>query len=103
MDVVPLSLAKMHLRVIGDAENELIQHYIGGATSYIKKYLNRTSLPGEDESPQIIEKDVQDAALLLIADMYEFREAKFVGQNNAVTENPAVVAKLYPYRLEIGI
>lgn len=101
MDVVSLELAKLHLRVSGNSEDVLIKHYIEGATSYILNYTNRKTLPGSDESPANIPKDIQDAALLLVADSYENREAKILG--TIVAENPAAHAKLHFYRINIGI
>ena len=73
MALIPLDLAKAHLRVDHDEEDTLIQSYIEFAEDYVTRYCDRTEpwaeLPGA----------VQAAALLIIGDLYENREAQSAG------------------------
>lgn len=77
---ISLSLAKEHLRVVTDGEDELIALYITTAREYTEKYQNRVFVSGdpdvETEAPGELEKA---AMLLIIGHLYENREAVNVG------------------------
>lgn len=90
--VVTLSEAKLHLRVTSTSEDSLITLYIEAAQEYIQNFLNRPSVP--------YTASVRSAALLIIGDLYEHRQANLDMQSYV---NPTVMNLLYPYREEIGI
>ena len=92
MSVVTLAEAKQHLRVTSNDEDALIELYVGAAMDHIKKYLNR-------EPP--VTFAIKAAALLIMADLYENREAQLIG--DSVNENPAVYRLLFPYRDRMGV
>lgn len=82
---VTLTLAKQHLRVETDDEDDLILSYMEAATAWIERYC------GDNYDPYAPE--LNQAELLLIGSMYETREA-------AVSETPpAVEALAGPFRL----
>lgn len=99
MAIVSLSEAKDHLRVNQTTEDTLIQLYIDAASDYVREYLNG-EIKGELDSPVSTPAAIKAAALLLIGDLYENREA---GGVDEIKRNPAVGALLYPYRVRLGI
>jgi len=90
--IVTLDEAKAQCRVDNDAEDDLIQIYMDAAEERIRNFLDR-DLP---DNPAI-----KLAALLLIADYYEVREAQVVG--DSIEENPAVKRLLFPLRQNMGV
>jgi hypothetical protein len=92
MSIVTLTEAKNHLRVSDTTDDAIIQVYIDAARDHIRNYLNVANPPQSAA--------IKAAALLLIGDFYENREA---ASEKTYNENPAVVRLLYPYRKEIGI
>lgn len=87
---VSLTLAKAHLRVEHNDEDDLIQHYIDAAMAWVVRYT------GDNYDVYIIE--LEQAQLLLIGHWYETREAVNIG--GSVAEIPfAVEALAGPYRL----
>lgn len=93
MTLVTLLEAKNHLRVTDNQENDLINIYIAAAEDYIGKFLNDEDYPNAFS--------IKAAALLIIGDLYQNREAQIVG--TIVSDNPTVQRLLYPYRQGIGI
>lgn len=91
--IVTLERAKEHLRVTSDEEDALITLYIEAAGENIKDFLNRPVPEGSFSA--------QAAALLMIGDMYENREAQILA--DSVNENPAVLRFLHPLRDQLGV
>ena len=102
--MLTLSEIKTHLRIEQneDAENEYLNDLADAVHDYVQNYLNR-DVPWKDEDGQDvpIPAGVKHAALLIIGDLYEHREAKFVG--TIVTDNRAADALLHFHRVGIGI
>lgn len=88
---VSLAEAKMHMRVLHDAEDALIQMYIDSAGAYIANEIGQAI-------PEPAPADIKLAALLLVAHYYNHREAVITGSINS-TLALAVDAHLAPYKL----
>lgn len=99
LNILTLTEIKSHLRIDQSAEDVLLQIYLEAAEDHIEKYLNQPII-GKADSPISTPAAIKAAALLLIADMYENREA--AGEKD-LKENPAVNRLLHPYRVGIGI
>lgn len=93
---ISLSLAKEHLRVVTDDEDELIKLYIAAAREYAEKYQNRVFVTDdpdiETEKPGELEKA---AMLLIIGHLYENRETVNIG--NITSELPISAKNLLTY------
>lgn len=74
MTSVTLSLAKAHLNIDQTGDDELIQHYLDAAESWISDFVGK---PVADFDP--IPASLKQAVLLLAAHFYENREAVLVG------------------------
>lgn len=95
---------KRHLRLDltpdPDSDPELI-NMLESAVDYASKFIGR-DIPWEDEDQSpVFPASVRAAILLIIGDLYENREGRFVGV--AQTPNPAVLDMLHFYRLGLGI
>lgn len=83
--------AKQHLRVDDDDSDALIETYADAAVLSCLAYCDRKLVP------QGAEPAFKAAALLMLGDLYNVREAVIVGQSFAVS--PTVSALLSPYRI----
>lgn len=92
MVLINLSEAKNHLKVDSSDEDDLIQAYINASIDYIGMTLNDVNFPPAGS--------IKAAALLIVGDLYENREAAGVKE---IKPNPAVMNLIYPYRKGIGI
>lgn len=86
--MISLAEAKIHLRVVGDQDNDDIQQKITAADALIRDYLGFTA---EQTAPA----PVQAACLLLVGDLYENRERQQLIQ---LHNNPTYSLLLAPYR-----
>lgn len=91
-----LALIKKHLRIPSDQtdEDDLIAIYQGAAEGWVRNFLD-----DDDQVPD--EPDVNAAILLIIADLYENREAQAVNVN--INPNPRARNLLDPYRKKQGV
>lgn len=80
MSVVSLSLAKAHMNIVGNEDDELIGVYIGAAEAYLSNYIGK---PLADLDP--MPDDLKLAVLKLVAFHYEQREATGFGVSMQVT------------------
>lgn len=100
MATITLQEAKDHLRIIGSAEDSMVQLYIGAADDWITNYLNQ-GIPGLTDSPATVAPNaIKAAALMIVAGLFENREA--VGEKE-IKHNPAVESLLFPYRVNMGV
>ncbi|ACA90465.1 head-tail connector protein [Burkholderia orbicola] len=90
--MVTLNEAKLHLRIVRDDEDEMIQTYILAATAAVSDYLNLSQLPDPIPAP------VRAAVLLQVGDLYENREAQGQGAISQFFPNPTFERLLNPYR-----
>lgn len=91
MEPVTLEEAKLYLRVGHDDEDALISDLIVAAREYCETYTEQ-----EYTGSAVIPRRVKQAILILVADMYENREAQIVG--TIVAQNATVERLLHPIR-----
>ena len=99
MSIVTLAEAKLHLRVDGSDEDDLIQTYLDAAEAAAAQYLNRAlyaTSAGTDETGLVMTKDIKVAVLLQAGAFYANRE------DSAEMPTGSRVL-LNPYRLEMGV
>jgi hypothetical protein len=129
MSFVPLVLAKAHLAVIHDLDDELIQQNLDAAEEACADYMNREGIAKEQSRPwkrgpfdpcrdrwrnsayceevapttytQEVPRAVVQAILLTVGDMYENRTTGVVGTTVGI--NPTTRALLDPYRIWLGV
>ncbi|HMU15817.1 MAG TPA: head-tail connector protein [Thauera aminoaromatica] len=94
-----LDEAKEHLRVQIDTDDLLIEAYIEAAEAHVLDFLNLTEYellgsPGTRPAP------LRVATLMIVADLYENREAQV---DFEIRANPAVERLLFPYRVNLGV
>jgi uncharacterized phage protein (predicted DNA packaging) len=94
---VHLEVAKRHLRLDSDDEDELIQAYLQAATAYTEAVLG-CSL--DKDWPAGAKAAIHTAILLMLASLYENREA-YAAQPDFAQR--AYMALLMPYRKNLGI
>lgn len=87
---VTLETAKKHLRVSHDDEDDEIKLYLTASEKWALNYTHR------DEVPEGAEFEFDAAALLMMAGMYENREAVITGTIQA--EIPTARRLIDPYR-----
>ncbi|QMV26844.1 phage gp6-like head-tail connector protein [Brucella sp. BO3] len=90
MAVVPLTLAKAHMNIVGTDDDELINHYIDAAAEFIFDFTGN-AVP--DPAPA----QIKQAILMICAHWYENREASTVGIS-AATLPLGVIAILRNHR-----
>lgn len=74
MSIVSLELAKAHMKVDGNTEDELISLYIEAAEEWCGNYMGR---PVDHQSP--VPADLKIAVLKLVSFYYEFRNIAAFG------------------------
>ncbi|WP_136415529.1 head-tail connector protein [Herbaspirillum sp. ST 5-3] len=87
--MITLDEAKTHIRVTGTDDDTEITAMIATAQAHIENYLGVTYADGEAPAP------VKSAALLMVGDLYENREAQ---TDRPLTDNKAFIRLLNPYR-----
>lgn len=93
--LVNLDLAKAHLRIDHSDDNALIESYIAAATRAALDYCYRDTLPDVSAFPTW-----RAAVLLLVGDLYGFRETAQEGSvSSEIAMHPNARALLDPYRL----
>lgn len=93
--LISLEQAKAHLRVDHDDDDILIQLYMDGAHARALDYCNRCDWPEGDRSRSAF----RAAVLLILGDLYAFRETAQVGSvSSEIRMNPAASALIDPYR-----
>lgn len=89
---ISLAEAKEHLRITHSNEDTVLAIYIAAADDHIANYLNK--------SPFMKTSATKAAALLIVGDLYENREAQ---SDKDYKINPTVENLLFPYRIDMGI
>lgn len=101
MNWLNLPEVKAHLRVLHDAEDDVITGMARAAEDYVSQYLDRpVPWTDDDGEPVEIPASVRSAALLVVADLYRNRSAT---TNETINENPAVENLLHFYRVGLGV
>lgn len=104
MTLVDPELAKKHLRVDWDDEDDEIAVYLAAAESTVVEYLDRVvtaedaSLPEDDPHAMVITPPIAAAILLLTGELYERREPP-EGNTGEAMLSPVVRRLLAPYRV----
>lgn len=105
MPLIEIALVKKHLRVFHSDEDETIAAYQAAAENIVVEYLDREVLEVDATLPDPNEQDTMlvtpalvAAVLLLVGDLYEFREADAESKGDAVLPR-AVRSLLAPYRV----
>jgi hypothetical protein len=88
MLLVALNDAKAHLRIIGDAEDAILTTYCQAASEFVHGVVAQ-------EWEEDVPASVRVAALLIVGDLYENREAQ---SPVVLHRNETVMRLLYPYR-----
>lgn len=78
--MIDLARAKLHCKVDGDDEDDLIQGYIDAAVAHVEQHCDRTLVETPTGPEQMAyTKDVDQAILLLVGHWYANREAVTIG------------------------
>lgn len=84
-----LAMAKRHLRIFNEDEDDEIATYMGAAIAWSLKYCNRETVPDGAEF------QFDASALLMLGELYEHREIS----GDGYSENPAAKRLIDPFRL----
>ena len=110
MVLVTLTRAKKHLNLLHDDDDEIVGVYLAAAETIITEYIDRViygpvddsppgAPPSDDDGTAIeVTPAIQAAVLLLMAELYENREADPESNGDAVLPR-TVRALLAPYRV----
>lgn len=88
--MITLPDAKRHLRIEYDDEDDAIAVYVAAANKAVLDYCRRDAVPAGGEPV------FKSAALLVVGDLYENREAQ---SSVALFENRAARSLIDPYRM----
>lgn len=114
MALVDVSLAKRHLRVRTEVDDDLIAFYLLAAQSAAEVFLGARLCTTEEERAQMVAagaaseevlvagSDVKAAVLLTLGSLYEQREDLVIGQSVAKLPRGAE-ALLWPHRVDLGL
>lgn len=108
MALIDIALVKKHLRVFHDDDDDTIAAYQAASEDIVTKYIDRVVVadgvvlpepddPGYDATAINVTPAITAAILLLVGDLYEFREPDQT-QDGAMLPR-AVRALLAPYRV----
>lgn len=103
--MIPMDIARLHLRVDGNDEDGNIEIYLGAAIEHAKQYLNRNIVGTEAEkegSDIVINYAIKAAILLLLAHLYSHREEEALGTISTRLKM-GFENLLFPYRIELGV
>lgn len=82
--MIDLPLIKLHLRVDGDEEDNLIGSYLNAAVEYVQQHCDRRLADAPEGPDQMaLTDDVKQAILLLVGHWYANRESVVVGTISA--------------------
>lgn len=121
MSLIDIDTAKMHLRVDGDEENDLIALYLAAAEASAVEFLNRDVYATREElilaldelglmeepppdwaDPILVNAPIRAAVLLILGHLYSNRENSLVGVS--AQELPmGAHSLLWPYRVGLGV
>lgn len=87
-----IEMLKKHMRVENSLEDDLIRTYFFAALEFAEKYTQRKFTPITEEG---LPPSVFSAVMLIVADLYENREAQ---QERPLSSNKNVLMFLHPLR-----
>ena len=93
--MLTLDQTKLHLRVDGDFEDDLIQSLMTAATAAVANHLDNPAIVLDNTAPA----PIKSAALLLVADLYENRSAQV---EKPLRSNETFDRLLQPYRVMVA-
>ncbi|WP_241130703.1 head-tail connector protein [Achromobacter xylosoxidans] len=114
MALIDIGLAKRHLRVRTDADDDLIALYLMAAQAAAEAFLGARLCVTEEERAQLVVAgatpegvlvagaDVKAAVLLTLGSLYEQREDLVFGQSVAKLPRGAE-SLLWPHRVDVGV
>lgn len=96
--MLDLARVKLHLRVDGDEEDQVITGYVEAAKSHVAMHCDRVLVETDPAGPEEmgLTPDVEQAILLLVGHWYANREAVVIG--TSASEVPLAVDRLLWYR-----
>ena len=111
MSLLDIGTAKLHLRVDGDDEDDLIALYLTASELSAVEFLNRNVYATEadleaaaepnEALPMVVNAAIKSAILLILGHLYANREEVVPG---SVTKVPfGAHALLQPYRVGLGV
>ena len=101
--MIDRELVKKHLNVLTTDDDQLIDLYIAAAVDTAEQFLNRTLYPADGTVPEddpdglVLPPAVSAAILLIVGQLYEFRENVISGTIVAQLPNGAE-RMMWPYR-----
>ena len=96
--MLDLARVKLHLRVDGDDEDQIITGYVEAAKSHVAMHCDRVLVETDPAGPEEmgLTPDVEQAILLLVGHWYANREAVVIG--TIASDIPLAVERLLWYR-----
>lgn len=96
--MLDLARVKLHLRVDGDEEDQVITGYVEAAKSHVAMHCDRVLVEADPAGPEEmgLTPDVEQAILLLVGHWYANREAVVIGAS--ASDIPLAVDRLLWYR-----
>ncbi|CAB5525831.1 Phage gp6-like head-tail connector protein [Pseudomonas putida] len=96
--MLDLARVKLHLRVDGDEEDQVITGYVEAAKSHVAMHCDRVLVEADPAGPEEmgLTPDVEQAILLLVGHWYANREAVVIG--TSASDIPLAVDRLLWYR-----
>lgn len=104
--MISLDVAKSHLRVDFDDEDNLIELYLKAAIEYAEGFIDRSIITSEEdrahESDIVVNNAIKSAILLILGHLYANREEESIDKATSPLQLGAK-SLLLPYRIKMGV